>query len=255
MLIALTRAVSPNLAQCELTHLDREPIDVARAIAQHDAYEAALVSLGCSVQRVPADASLADAVFIEDTAVVVDEVAVVTRPGAESRRGELADVASVLSRYRPLRQIEAPGTLDGGDVLRIGSSLFAGLSQRTNEEGVRQLRQHLQPFGYSVTGLPLTGCLHLKTAITQIGESSVLLNPEWVIRSAFAAFEQIEVDPAEPFAANALRVEGVVVYAAAHVRTRERLDRRGVRVVTVEADELAKAEGGVTCCSVLVGVS
>jgi dimethylargininase len=139
-------------------------------------------------------------------------------------------------------------------VLRVGTSLFVGLSQRTNEEGVRQLRRHLQPFGYEVTDLELTGCLHLKTAVTQVAEGTLLLNPEWVSRSAFSAFEQLEVDPAEPFAGNALLVDRAVIYAAAHVRTRERLDRHGIRVVTVEADELAKAEGGVTCCSVLVPV-
>jgi dimethylargininase len=240
--IALTRAVSPSIAACELTHLDRQPIDVARATAQHDAYERLLESLGYTIVRVPAAPELPDSVFIEDTAVVVDELAVIARPGAESRRAETAAVAEVLARYRPLRFIEAPGTLDGGDVLRIGRRVLAGRSQRTNDDGIAQLRKHLD--GYTVEAIDVDGALHLKTAVTAVSDTLLVVNPQWV------ALDGIAVDPAEPFAANVLRTPRGVVMPSAFPRTAARLRARGIVVHTVDADELAKAEGGVTCCSI-----
>ena len=250
--IALTREVSASLARCELTYRSREPIDVLRARTQHRAYEDLLRSLGCEVRRLPEEPDLPDAVFVEDTAVVVDELAVITRPGAESRRGEVRSVADALAAWRPLRAIEAPGTLDGGDVLVIERSVFVGLSTRTDEEGVRQLAQALAPHGYSVRPLTVRSCLHLKSAATRVAPGTVLLNPEWVDERAFGAFGRIEVDPAEPWAANALAVGGSVVYDAAFPRTRDRLVRGGLDVREVDASELARAEGGVTCCSLVL---
>ena len=254
MLVALTRAVPPSIVHCELTHLDRAPIDPTRAAEQHRRYEEALAALGCTVRRLPPTPELPDSVFVEDAAVVLPEVAVVARPGAESRRGETASVAEALREHRPLAGIEAPGTLDGGDVLRLGDRIWVGLSRRTDAEGIRQLRGIVAPYGYRVTAVPVTACLHLKTAVTAVSDDAVLLNPAWVDPEAFAGVERIEVDPAEPFGANALRVGGAVLYPAAHPRTRLRLEHRGLRVRTVEADELEKAEAGVTCCSILVPV-
>jgi len=249
--VALTRDVSPSLAHCELTHLDRESIDLERARTQHHLYEDALRSIGCDVRRLPPEPDMPDAVFVEDTAIVLDEVAVVTRPGAASRRGEVRSVAEALAPHRDLVHVEPPGTLDGGDVLVVGRSVVVGLSSRTNDDGVRQLGAALAPHGYRLRWSAVVSCLHLKTAVTRVGPSAVLLNPAWVDARVLDAAERIEVDPAEPWAANALEIGGAVVYPAAFPRTRDRLLRRGLDVREVDVSELAKAEGGVTCCSLV----
>lgn len=250
-LIALVRDVSSTIAHCELTHLAREPIDPDRAAAQHRAYVAALEQLGCELHWLAPEPALPDAVFVEDTAVVVDEVAVVTRPGAPSRRPETASVAAALAPYRPVATIDAPGTLDGGDVLQLGRTVFVGRSDRTNEAGIAQLARHLGAFGYDVRSVETHGCLHLKSAITEVADGMLLANPAWIAPGVFPG-QVIPVDPAEPYAANALRVEGMVIYAAAWSRTRRRLERCGVRVLPVDVSELAKAEAGVTCCSLIL---
>ena len=252
MLVAITRKISPGMAKCELTHLARAPIDVGRAAEQHQAYEQQLEALGCRVTSLPAEAELPDSVFVEDAAVVFDEVAILARPGAESRRAEVESVAKALEPYRPLARIEAPGTLDGGDVLTAGKRVFVGLSRRTNQAGIEQMRVLLTPHGYSVASVPVKRCLHLKSAVSQVAENTLLINPAWIEAGAFQDFELIEVDPAEPFAANALLVNGAVIYPAAYERTGKRLAERGIGVATVEVSELAKAEGGVTCCSLLL---
>jgi dimethylargininase len=251
--LALTREVTPAIARCELTRLARAPIDHRRAAAQHQQYERLLAALGCRVERVPTDPDLADGVFIEDTAVVVEELAVITRPGAESRRPETEAVAAVLGRHRPLARIEAPGTIDGGDVLRIGRTLFVGQSSRSNQAGAGQLSTLLAPLGYPVRPALVRGCLHLKSAVTEVAEGVLLFNPEWVDPADFAEYECIPVDPAEPDAANALRLGDVVVHGA-FPATRRRLERRGLTVCPVDLSELAKAEGAITCCSVIVSI-
>ena len=248
---AITRPVSPSLANCELTHLAREPIDIARAIEQHAAYEAILRALGATVVRASAAPDNPDAVFIEDTAVVLDEIAVATRPGAESRRGEVADVARLLTDYRTVASIAAPGTMDGGDVLRIGTTLYVGRGFRTNQEGIEQLEYAVAAFGYSVVPVDFAGCLHLKTAATALSDDVVLLNPEWVSPEYFSGCDVIEVDGDEPFAANVLRVGNVLVYGSQFPRTRSLIEQRGSAVQTVDCTELAKAEGAVTCCSLV----
>ncbi len=252
-LVALTRGVSAAFERCELTHLAREPIDLARAGAEHAGYVALLAELGCVVEEIPADPDLPDCVFVEDTAVVVDELAVMTRPGAASRRGELPAVEAALARHRPLARIEAPGTLDGGDVLVAGREVFVGLSERTSFSGLEQLRGHLAPYGYAVHGVEVWGCLHLKSAATQVGPELLLAHRAWLDAEALAGFELLDVDRDEPFAANALLVGDVVVLPAAFPKTRRRLEARGLQVAPVAASEIAKAEGGVTCCSLLLG--
>ena len=237
-----------------MTHLDREPIDYDRAVAQHAEYEAALRDLGCRVERLPDAPDLPDSVFVEDAAVVLDDVAVIARPGAESRRPEVDAIAAALRPHRPLVFIEAPGTLDGGDVLVTPGRIFVGISGRTNPEGVRQLAAAVAPYGFEVLSIPVTGCLHLKSAVTQAGDGILLLNPDWIDRALFAAFEIIEVDPSEPAAGNVLRIGDVLVCAEEHPKTRRRLAERGLVTQFVPAGELAKAEGGVTCCSVMVTI-
>ena len=251
-MIAITRDVSDAIVHCELTHLARRPIDLARARAQHRAYEARLAALGCEVRRLADAPALADAVFVEDTVVVVGEVAVLARPGAASRRPELASMAEMLAPLRRIVRVEAPGTLEGGDVLRVGRTLFVGRSSRTNDAGFAALRASVAPYGYEARQVPVRGCLHLKSAVTQAGERLLVVNRAWIDVDAFAGFDLVDVDPAEPFAANTLRVGGVVIHHAAFPRTRARLAARGVRVEPVDMSELAKAEGGVTCCSVIL---
>ena len=252
-MLAITREISPSIVSCELTHLDRTPIDLARARAEHDAYEAALRACGCTVLRLPADATMADSVFVEDTAVVLDELAIITRPGAASRRGETDAVREVLREHRILRELTAPAILDGGDVLRIGRRLLVGAGPRSNDEGRRQLASFVGPHGYTVEAVPFAGCLHLKTAATLVADDTAIVNPEWVDPAALGVARTIAVDPAEPFAGNAVRVGEVVIHPEEFPGTRARLEGVGIRVLAVPAGELAKAEGGVTCCSLLVG--
>lgn len=253
-LVAITRVVSPDMGHCQLTHLARLPINVETASEQHLQYEACLEDLGCMVQRLPAGEGMPDCVFVEDTAVVVDEVAVITRPGATSRRAEGLAVAEALRAFREVRHASAPGTLDGGDVLRLGRRVFVGMSSRTSSEGIDQLRSLLAPFDYEVMPVELTGCLHLKTAVTVVGRRLLVVNREWVDPRVFGEVEVIDVDPAEPFGANALLVNGTALVAAAHPRTRARLEGRGVPTRAVNVSEIARAEGGVTCCSLIFPV-
>jgi dimethylargininase len=249
---AIVRPVSRSIERCELTHVERHPIDYARAAEQHDEYVRALESLGCNILRLPALDDHPDAVFVEDCALVLDEVAVITRPGAESRRGEVPSVAALLGLHRTLAFIEAPGTLDGGDVMRAGRSILVGRTARTNDDGIAQLRAIAATFGYDVRAVDATGCLHLKTGVTPVAPGTLLINRAWVDPSQFPGFELVDIDSAEPFSANALRVGDAVILSSAFPGTRARLEARGIRVVAVDARELAKAEGGVTCCSLLV---
>jgi dimethylargininase len=251
MWIAVTREVSPSLGDCELSYVPREAIDVAHARAQHRDYQRALEILGCRLLTLPAEPDLPDSVFVEDVAIVLDEVAVLTRPGALSRRAEVAGVAEVLRRYRPVLAIGAPGTLDGGDVLRVGRTLYVGESARSNAAGIAQLRELLAGHGYAVQGVPTRGCLHLKSAATQLGDDTLLLQPDWVDRDRFADFHVIEVDPTEPHAANVLRIGDALVMPASFPRTRQRLLDAGFQVMVVDVSELQKAEGAVTCCSLV----
>ncbi len=254
MRIAITRQVSPAIGDCELTHLARQPIDVARAQAQHRGYEACLAELGCQVCSLPAEPGLPDSVFVEDCAVVLDELAIITRPGADSRKPETDTIARALAPHRALRAIEAPGTVDGGDVLRLGKVIYVGLSSRSNQAAIDQMRAIAAPHGYIVTGAPLTDCLHLKSAVTQVSSRAVLLNPKWIDRALFAGMDIIETDPTEPYAANAIWIGDTVIYPASFPATLERLEARGIPSRVVDVSELQKAEGAVTCCSLIFSV-
>ena len=252
MKTAILREVSSSLGRCELTYMAREPIAIDVARAQHLSYERLLISLGCSIVRLPEEPDLPDAVFIEDTAVVLPEVAIITRPGAPSRRPETASTAAALARYRRLAHIEAPGTIDGGDVLVAGKTLFIGETQRSNSHAIEQVTALLHPLGYAVRTVPVSGCLHLKSAVTLCGPDLLLVNPAWVDPARFGGRSIIEVDPAESHAANALLLNGGIIYPVAFPRTRKLLRAREVIVHDIELSELAKAEGAVTCCSLII---
>lgn len=251
-IIALTRPVSPSIAHGLRSHVDRAPIEVAVAEAQHAAYEALLGSLGCEVLRLPALPELPDAVFVEDQAVVLDELAIVTRSGAESRRAERASVEAALRELRDVRRLDAPATLDGGDVLRVDRTLYVGRSARTNAAGIEELSALVAPAGYRVVPVDVTGALHLKTAMTYAGAETIVLNARWIDAAPFHGYDRIDVAESEPWAANVLRVGETVVIGAAHQRTAEQLVRRGFAVQPCDLSELAKAEGALTCCSLLV---
>jgi dimethylargininase len=250
--IAITRAVSRALEHCELTHLPRRPIDLALARRQHAAYEQALRDAGCEVRQLPEQPGQPDSVFVEDTAIVLDEVAVITRPGASSRRGEVESMAAALRGLREIVRIEPPGTLDGGDVLRLERTLYVGISTRSSGEGIAQLGRLLARFDYRVVAVPLRGCLHLKSAVTQPAPGQVLVNPDWVDSRCFQGWDPIAIDASEPHAANALLVGNALVYPASCPHTAEKLRALGIDVHSVDMSETEKAEGAVTCCSVIV---
>ncbi|HYM29617.1 MAG TPA: arginine deiminase family protein [Steroidobacteraceae bacterium] len=252
-MIAWVREVAPSLAHCELTFLEREPIDVARAALQHRRYTVELAALGCRIEWLPPLPQQPDGVFVEDTAVLVPELAVLTRPGVAARRGEVESVAAALGRHLPVARIEAPATLEGGDVLRIGRTFYVGTSGRSNPQGVAQLAAALAPHGYAVRAVPMQGCLHLKSACTAIAPGRLLVNPEWVDAEQFDAATVITVDESEPFAANTLTFGGVTLVSTAYPRTRARLAAAGIATRALEVDELHKAEAALTCMSLLLG--
>jgi dimethylargininase len=251
MLTAITRAPSPSLADCELSFLAREPIHLAKARAQHQAYEKLLARLGARLIRLPAEPDLPDAMFVEDPALVLDELAVIFPLGTESRRPEAAGLAAALGPFRRLEYVALPGTLEGGDVLRLGRQLFVGLSARSNSDGIAQLARIAAPYGYRVTSVPVAGCLHLKSAVTALDSRTLLGNRAWFDSRVFPGYEWVDVDPGEPRAGNVLTVAGVAIFPSAFPRTRERIEARGFRVTTLDISELQKAEAALTCSSLI----
>ncbi|HNH79111.1 MAG TPA: arginine deiminase family protein [Anaerolineales bacterium] len=252
MPIAITRKISPRFNECEVTHIERTPIDLNVARAQHQEYVHALAALGCQVIELPEEPDLPDSVFVEDTAFILPEVAVITRPGADSRKPETESIIRALSSYRPLVHVTEPGTVDGGDVLVLGKNIYIGNSTRSNTDAVHQIQQMLDHYGYTVTAVDMHDCLHLKTALTKVDEKTLLINPNWVDTSHFKGFDWIEVDSAEPFAANCLPVGDGIIFPTAFPKTSKKLEARGYKIQAVNVAELAKAEGAVTCCSLIV---
>jgi dimethylargininase len=246
------RQVGTSLVECELTHMERAPIDLERARTQHEAYHRLLLELGWQVTMLPALKGFPDAVFVEDTAVVLDEIAIMCRCGALSRRGEVASVRRSIEPLRPVIAIEAPGTIDGGDVLVIGKRIWIGQTSRTNTAAVDQVRTIVEPLGYEVTTVPVRGCLHLKSAASAANAQCVVVNENWVDPAVFGGLDVIGIDADEPYAANVLALGEQVVVASTFPRTRRRIEAHGLDTRSLEADELAKAEGALTCCSIMV---
>jgi len=248
---AITRSVSPAMNHCELAYLPRQAIDLGIAARQHDQYESCLRELGVRVISLPPEPDLPDSVFVEDPAVVVDEVAVLTRMGAESRRREAESLAQAMAPYRPLRWLREPATLEGGDVVRIDRTLYVGASVRTNAEGIRQLSEAVSPFGYDVRAVEVHGCMHLKTGCTFLGDRTLLANRDWIDARAFEGFRILDVAKEEPWAADVLSIGGTLVMPDAFPVTTGMLEREGWKVRTLDVSELMKAEAGVTCMSIL----
>jgi dimethylargininase len=248
---AITRAVGAALGDCALTYLDRAPIDLANAHAQHAAYSESLRRAGAIVEVLPADPTLPDSVFVEDTAVVLDEAAVVTRPGTALRQREVPAIAAALSSHRKLLRIAPPAMLEGGDVLRLGRDFYVGISSRTNDEGFSQLASIVGVFGYRATPIEVKGCLHLKTAVTALDAETLLVNPSWIDAAALPRVRQLVVPHDEPFGANALVVNGVVHLSARWKQTKELVERSGFSVTSLDVSEFEKAEAGLTCLSLI----
>ena len=251
MLTALTRAVSSRINECELTFIERRPIDVDRAVRQHKNYQELLKSLGLHIVELPADDHCPDCCFIEDTALVLDELAIATRPGSDARRAEVAAVLPTIAKHRKIFHIEPPATLEAGDVLRIGRDLFIGITSRTNREGIEFVRKHAAAHGYTVHGVEVPGALHLKSVCTAVDERTILADPSRVDMRPFAKFELIEVPAEEWMAANVLLVNGTVCMHEGFHKTLARLRERQIRVRTVDISEFLKAEAGLTCMSII----
>jgi dimethylargininase len=255
MLCALTRTVGRRLGDCELSFLSRSAIDVGKAVEQHEVYCEALSQLGLKLFKLPDEPDLPDAVFVEDTAIVLDELAVITRLGAASRRNEPESVARALAGFRRLEFIRPPATIEGGDVMRIGDTLYVGLTARTNREGVRQLREIVEPYGYRVETIEVTGCLHLKSACTYLGRQTILANRNWLDVQPVAGFTLIDVPEDEPWAANTLTIGETVLRPDGFPQTRALLEKLGFKVRVIDISELQKAEAGLTCMSLIFTTS
>lgn len=252
MRIAITRPVSDSMNRCELGYLPRREIDVPKAAAQHAEYVACLEKLGVRVQSLAPEPDLPDAVFVEDAAVVVDEVAVIARPGVPSRRPEAESVAAALAEYRPLRRMREPATLDGGDVMLAGRTLYVGVSRRANRAGIRQMTGALAPFGYAVTPVAIRDCLHMKSACCYLGKETILANRAWFDPAPFRDFRILDVAPDEPWAANVLAIGDTAIVHAGFPATREILKNAGWNTLPIDISEILKAEGALTCMSIIL---
>jgi len=251
MLTAITRAVSPSIGRCELEYLERRPIDLAKAEEQHRAYERCLADLGVHVISLPSQPDLPDSVFVEDPALVLDEIAVIARMGAESRRAEALSLAQAIAPFRPLLHLTEPATLEGGDVMRIGRTLFVGVSARTNRAGIEQLTGELAPFGYTVTPVAVHGCLHLKSACTYLGGDTILAHRAWIDPAPLREYQIVDVAREEPWAGNTLKVRGTVLIPSVFPATAAILEKLGYCVHALDISELMKAEAALTCSSLI----
>jgi dimethylargininase len=248
---AVVRELSPRLAEAELTHLQRTPIDLDLARRQHQSYVACLARHGRDIIVLPPLPDHPDGVFVEDVAVIVGDTAVLTRPGAPSRRGEVHSMGAELSsRGWTVAHIDAPGTLDGGDVLQVGETVYVGASHRSSPAGAAQLAALLEPLGRRVVRVPVTGVLHLKSAATALPDGTIVALPGCVPREAFAGHEVI--DAREPTGGDVLLLGDTVIVSSSAPRTADLIAARGFDVEQVQVDELEKAEAGVTCMSVLL---
>ncbi len=251
MLTAILHRPSAQLHHCALTYLPTQAIDTERAARQHRSYAELLRRCGVEVILLESNRHLPDSVFIEDTAVVLDELAIITSMGVASRRAETAAIQSALQAYRPTVRIAPPARIEGGDVLRIGRDLYVGRSTRTNDRGIAALKALAQPHGYAVRSVAVSGCLHLKTGCTALDEKTVLINPAWVDPAPFEALQRISVPPEEPFSANILGINGRLCIHSGFKKTRQTIERHGYRVDTIDISEFLKAEAGLTCMSLI----
>jgi dimethylargininase len=248
----LTRRPSARMAEAELTHFERRPIDIALAERQHDAYRAALARLGAVGIDLPPLDRHPDCAFVEDTLIALPEIFVLCRPGAASRLGEVESVAAALPADRPVARIAGPATIDGGDVLWMSRTLFVGRSARTNDAGIAALGALIGPFGYRVEPVAVGAVLHLKTAVTALGPDRVLINPELLDPTPFSGLHPVTAAEGELLAGNCLSIGGRVFMQPVHPKTAERVAKAGYSVDLLDISEFTKAEAALTCLSVVV---
>lgn len=251
VLMALTRAVSPALGNCELTFREREPIDADEAVKQHEAYCDLLRRCGVTVITLPASASHPDCCFVEDAAIVVDELAIIAGMGVASRCGELPVIVTALAEYRELVHIGPRAKLEGGDVIRIGKNIFVGLSMRSDTAGVAELRRILQPFGYQITPVRTRGSLHLTTACGIVNDETLLVNPHWIDIEPLKHFNLLHTPDDEPWSANTVRIGDTVCLEQGAPRTLELVSKVHSQIETLAISEFRKAEGSLSCLSLL----
>jgi dimethylargininase len=248
---ALVREVSPRIADGELTYLQRQPVDLERARAQHAAYVRVLAECGLDIVQAPAAPEFPDGAFVEDAVVVVDRLAILTRSGAASRRGEADTLRPVLTdRGLSLASISDPATLDGGDVLQVGDTVYVGRTARTDDEGIEQLAGLIAPLGRVVVPVEVDGVLHLKSAATALPDGRILADPDRVAATAFPGRELVAAR--EPAGADVLLIGDTVIASDSAPLTVAMLRDRGYEVRTVAISELEKVEAGPTCPSVLL---
>jgi dimethylargininase len=251
MLTALTRAVGPSIVHCELEFLARLEIDFAEAVREHCNYVTNLEALGLHVITLQADPQFPDGLFVEDPAIVLDEIAVICRMSAISRCGESPSISTALEPFRELIPITEPATIEGGDVMRLGKTLYCGISRRTNREGFTQLGDLTRNFGYRVIPVEVHGCLHLKSAVCPIAENTVLANRRLVDMLPLSDLIVYDVADDEPDAANVLWIGQKIILPDCFPKTREQLERAGFQTIAIKMQELRKAESGVTCSSLI----
>jgi dimethylargininase len=254
-MLVLTHIPSPKMDRGQRTHVARVSIDYDLAVRQHESYCRLLRRCGAKVCTLDVNRDSPDCVFIEDTALVLDEVAVLASMGAEARRGEPAGIEPDLREHREVHRVEWPAKLEGGDVLPVGRTLLVGLSSRTNSAGVHALQSIVSRYGYRVSPALVHGCLHLKTACTALPDNSLLVNGAWLDSQALEGFHLTSIPEEEPWAANVLLIGNSVCIPAEHLHTAALIRERGFEVATVELSEFAKAEGGITCLSLLFNES
>lgn len=250
-LIAVTHVPSPRLQEGERTYVDETAVDYTLALRQHADYCDALRACGADVIALDVNRELPDCVFVEDTAIVLDELAVMMSMGAESRREEPAGIEPTLRRFRMIERVVLPATIDGGDVVRLGRTLYVGESPRTNAAGIAALRDVVRRYGYTVIGVPVSGCLHLKSACSALADGRLLVNREWIDVSPLPSASLLDVPLSEPWAGDVLVIGEKIIASDAFPDTGRLLERCGFEVVPVAVSEFAKVEGGVTCLSLV----
>lgn len=233
-----------------LTESNMGPPDYKKALLQHAAYVGALKECGLAVTVMDADEKHPDSTFIEDTALLTRRCAIITRPGAASRRGETAEVEKVLSRfYSRIEAVKEPGTVDAGDIMMAGAHFYIGLSQRTNEAGAAQVIDILKRFGMSGTMMAFGGMLHLKTGAAYLENNNLVASGSMVTRPEFQAFNLLEVDRAESAAANCVWINGTVLLAGKCPKLKAEVEKRGYGVIGLDVSEFQKLDGGLSCLS------
>lgn len=251
MIKAFVNSPSPQLAECQLTYMDRMPIDPTLALEQHQMYVQALKKMGVEVDVLQINTHCPDGVFVEDPVIILDEIAIITSMGNPERRAEIPAIKEYITGIRPIQEVHSPAKLEGGDILRIGKRIFIGLSSRTDLAGIEAVKNIASQYDYEIVPVRVTGSLHLKTAVTALDDQTLLINPLWLDTTTFRDFQLVPVPLEEPWGANILRLPQGVIANAAYPGTCHLIASLGYRLEAVDISEFGKAEAGLTCMSVV----